>query len=231
MYKKTVICIMNILLITATEAEIAPLIKHIQQEWKCDEDGIFNSDAANLTILQAGVGMVATTYALTKQLAKRKYDLVLQAGVGGSFNRNLKLGDVVCVQTEQIGDLGAEDNDKYLSMFDIGLVDKHEYPFSDGKLLNSNDIEDVGLPRVSGVTVNTVTGSERSVATMAERCGADVESMEGAALHYVCLMEKVPFLQVRAISNYVEPRNRDAWEMGLAITKLNQFLVEYLAKL
>lgn len=219
---------MNILLITATEAEIAPLIKHIREEWLCNEAGVFSNNDKRLTILHGGVGMVATTYALTKQLAKRKYDLVLQAGVGGSFNRNLKLGDVVCVQNEQIGDLGAEDKDKYLSTFDIGLVDKDEYPFTDGKLLNNNNVEEVGLPVVSGVTVNTVTGSQQSVAEMQERCGADIESMEGAALHYVCLMEEVPFLQVRAISNYVEPRDRDAWEMSIAVTQLNNFLVNYL---
>lgn len=219
---------MNILLITATEAEIAPLIKHIQQDWEQVSEHVFSKNGKQLTVLHAGVGMVATTYALTKALAAQRYDVVLQAGVGGSFNRSLKLGDVVYVQSEQIGDLGAEDNSKYLSMFDIGLIDKDGYPFLNGKLLNNNDIGELGLPAVSGVTVNTVTGSEQSVAEMEARCGADVESMEGAALHYVCLMENVPFLQVRAISNYVEPRNREAWEMGLAITNLNRFLIDHL---
>lgn len=221
---------MNILLITATEAEIAPLIKHMEEDMEQVAPRVYRKDDKQVTILHAGVGMVATTYALTKALGRNQYDLALQAGVGGSFNRGLNLGDVVCVQSEQIGDLGAEDHDKYLSMFDIGLIDKDGYPFCDGKLLNKNDIYGLELPRVSGVTVNTVTGSEQSVVEMAVRCKADVESMEGAALHYVCLMEKVPFLQVRAISNYVEPRNRDAWKMGLAIANLNRFLVDFLSK-
>jgi futalosine hydrolase len=74
---------------------------------------------------------------------------------------------------------------------------------------------------VTGVTVNTVHGHEPTIAALLERGHADVESMEGAALLYACLLQGVPCAQVRAVSNYVERRNRAAWKMGEAIDALN----------
>ena len=38
--------------------------------------------------------------------------------------------------------------------------------------------------------------------------------MEGAAFFYVCLKEKVNFFQIRAISNFVEKRNKKNWEIN-----------------
>ena len=52
------------------------------------------------------------------------------------------------------------------------------------------------------------------------------ESMEGAALHYVCLMEKVPFVQIRGISNYIGERNKQKWEMMDSIINLNDTLIK-----
>jgi futalosine hydrolase len=50
--------------------------------------------------------------------------------------------------------------------------------------------------------------------------------MEGIAFHYACKQAKIPFLQIRAISNYVTPRNKSEWEIPLAIQNLNQYLIE-----
>jgi futalosine hydrolase len=52
--------------------------------------------------------------------------------------------------------------------------------------------------------------------------------MEGAAFHYVCLQEGMPFAQVRSISNYVEPRNRSAWKIKEAVIALNEWVVAFL---
>jgi futalosine hydrolase len=50
--------------------------------------------------------------------------------------------------------------------------------------------------------------------------------MEGAAFHFACLQEKIPFLQLRCISNYVEVRDKSKWNIPLAVKNLNQVLVE-----
>ena len=45
--------------------------------------------------------------------------------------------------------------------------------------------------------------------------------MEGAALHYTCLMEKIPFIQLRSISNYIAERDKTKWDMKRSIINLN----------
>ena len=52
--------------------------------------------------------------------------------------------------------------------------------------------------------------------------------------HYeddVCLLEKVNFVHIRAISNYVEPRNKEGWDIPLALDNLSEFLVKLLNNL
>jgi futalosine hydrolase len=203
---------MKLLVVAATEAEI----------------GIFRSRMPHITTLVTGVGMVATTYALMKHLTRHRYDLVLQAGVSGSFDRTVPLGSLVHVVSDRFGDLGAEDHDQYIDIFDLGLLGSNDAPYTHGMLVNPLGAvhQHITLPQVSGITVNSVTGSAATVA-IRQQYGCTTESMEGAALHFVCLSERVTFAQVRAISNYVEPRDKGKWQMKEAIIDLNDWLISF----
>lgn len=217
---------MKILLIAATEAEIAPLTEYIEPFSTSANGRTYGFGNADLSLLITGVGMVATACNLAKELAKNSYDLVLQAGVGGAFSTSIALGDVVIVGKERFADLGAEDNGEYIDIFDLGLLQANEKPFTD-KWLEAPKIcllKELELKRVSGVTVNTVSGSTGTIQRIIDMYNPDVESMEGAAMHYVCLQEGISFLQIRAISNYVEPRDKSKWQMGKAIKNLNDVL-------
>jgi futalosine hydrolase len=55
--------------------------------------------------------------------------------------------------------------------------------------------------------------------------------MEGAALHYIGLLEKIPFLQIRSLSNFIGERNKAKWKMKEAIAALNRELQRILMKL
>jgi futalosine hydrolase len=78
----------------------------------------------------------------------------------------------------------------------------------------------IELPAVTGITVNTVHGENEAIARVVSRVDPDVESMEGAGFMYACLLQGVPFAQVRAVSNIVERRNREAWKLPEAIEAL-----------
>jgi futalosine hydrolase len=52
--------------------------------------------------------------------------------------------------------------------------------------------------------------------------------MEGAAFAYACAISKVPYAQVRAVSNVVERRNRTAWQLDHAIRHLNEAALRIL---
>ena len=55
--------------------------------------------------------------------------------------------------------------------------------------------------------------------------------MEGAAFFFVCLMEKVPFLQIRAVSYFTEIRKVDNWNLPLAIKNLTDTVIDILEEL
>jgi len=218
---------MNILLVAATPFEIAPLEQHLETHAKRKAFLDFEWEERRIKLLITGVGQMLTAYALGKTLAEEKFDLAINAGVAGAFDQNRELGSVVHVITEQLGDLGVEEADgRFRSMHELDLLNPHGFPFQDAKLTNPQAEQYDFLPKVNGLTVNKVHGYSESIALAKKRYQADVESMEGAAFFYACLMAEVPFLEIRAISNYVEPRNRDNWQLSLAIDNLNQVLIE-----
>lgn len=216
---------MNVLIVSATEAEIAPFTEYMQNA------SLPNGVGGGL--LYTGVGMINTAYELTKQLQHSRYDLVLQVGVAGSYGRNIDPGKVVFVTSDQYGDLGAEDHEEFIDIFEMGLINKDVRPYVIGKLYTPLIAihNRIALPHVSGLTVNTVSGNERTIKMRHEKYHCDIETMEGAALHYVCLKEKVPFAQIRAISNYVTPRDKNEWKMKEAIINLNNWLIDFVKTL
>ncbi len=221
---------MNILIVAATPFEVAPLEQYLETHAERKAFLDFEQGELRIKLLITGVGQMLTAYALGKTLEKEDFDLAINAGVAGAFDRELELGTVVHVVSEQLGDLGVEEADgEFKSMQELELLNPHGFPFQDAKLNNPQADAYDFLPKVSGLTVNKVHGFSESIALAKARYQADVESMEGAALFYACLMAEVPFLEIRAISNYVEPRNRDNWQLSLAIDNLNQVLIELLS--
>jgi futalosine hydrolase len=201
----------RILLVAATSIEIAPLLAGLRSGHEID-------------VLITGVGMVATAARCAQALSRNSYQLALNLGVCGSFDRALSPATVVHVVTDRIAELGVEDGDAFLTVQQMRLLGDDEFPFTAGALVNAAPPANAALrrlPAVNGITVNTVHGNAQSIAAVVDRFRPQIESMEGAAFMYACLIHGVPFAQVRAVSNIVERRNREAWKLGEAIDSLN----------
>ena len=226
-------CRVRILVVTATDREIAPVVEALSQV--SDRGPRLKTGAAGrhtVDVLTTGVGMVATAAWCSRTLAIERYELALNLGVCGSFDRTLAPGRVVHVVTDRLPELGAEDGESFLTIHDLHLLDEDEPPFTTGRLVNHAPPANAairGLPAVDGITVNTVHGHEASIARVVQRCAPHVESMEGAGFMYACLVHgAVPFAQVRAVSNVVERRDRNAWKMTDAIRALGETAVRIL---
>lgn len=224
---------MKILLIAATAAEIQPFREYLHADKKLIAPDTYMLNSSTIEIQVTGIGPVATAYNLGRLLTSHKYDLVIQAGVGGSFDRSISLGDVVMVNNDCFADMGAEDHDNYLDIFEMGLIGKDEAPFSNGCLPALEMSWDIfsNMKAVKGITVSMVSGNSHTIQRLATTYGAVTESMEGAAMHYACRIAGVPFVQLRAVSNYVEPRDKSKWQMGKAIKALNETLQSLANKL
>jgi futalosine hydrolase len=185
----------------------------------------------DVDVLITGVGMVATAAWCSRVLAETRYDLGLNVGLCGSFDRALDPGRAVHVIADRIAELGAEDDDTFLTVQQLNLLGDDEFPFTGGQLVNVAPPANAtlsSLPAVHGITVNTVHGNHRSIAAVTQRFKPQVESMEGAAFMYACLIHQLAFAQVRAVSNVVEKRNRDAWKMAEAIRGLGDTALNIL---
>lgn len=216
---------MKLLLVAATEFEILPLLAYLKKNFKNKDNRRFFSKQIDIHIVITGVGPVATAFALGTVLAQQQFDWALNLGIAGAFNREFELGTVYQVTDDRFADVGVEEaNGDFTDLFELELVEWNEAPFINGKLYAPNTASSF-LPTASALTVSKVHGTTASVAQISKKYTADLESMEGAAFYYACLQHQLACLQVRAVSNYVEARNRAAWKIPLAIDRLNEVAV------
>ncbi|NUM81112.1 futalosine hydrolase [bacterium] len=226
---------MKILIVTATAFEsehISKQLIHPRTE-NSVVHGTINSHA--ISILATGIGMMNTAYFLTKTLAQQAYDLVVNIGICGSYRREIPLGSVVHIHDEIFSELGATDSQgNFIDLEKMGfkLFEKN------GKTV-FNCIVNVHQPsdffRIDAhvipgrsLTINTVNGDDRRIADAQKRYNPDFENMEGGAVAYVCMQESVPYLEFRAVSNYVEPRNTQNWKIELASQNVQNFILNLL---
>ncbi len=217
---------MKILIVTATEEEIEPLLVVCRDNWSEIGTGTYEKGSLTLELLITGIGMVRTSYALGKSLALNRPDLCINAGIAGAFPGKFEIGDVVHVIQDCIPDIGATNSEgRHLSLKDMNLSEDISSTYG---LVNAQASAFDFLPKADGITVNTVHGDAAGIMKAQESFAADIETMESAAFFYCCLKEEVSFVAIRGISNIVGPRDRSKWNIGLAIDNLNVQLLEVL---
>jgi len=218
---------MNCLVVSATILEIKPFIEHCRTTSKLDYIDL------HLDFLITGVGSMNCTYSLMKHLQVKKPDVIIMAGIAGAYSKKMNLGDVVVVKDESLADLGVQEKDAYKDVFDLKLLPANQFPFSRKKLINPFTVlaDRTALPKVSSVTVNQISSSKKTADLYSAKYKASIENMEGAAFHFVCMKENIPFVQIRSISNYVGERNKKKWQLKEAVQNLNTVLIRLIESL
>jgi len=183
-----------------------------------------------IDILISGIGVYATMYSLTKYCLQSKPDMIIHAGICGAFSNVLQLGDVVQVVSDCFADVGVYETNEFTSIFDMKFVDENAFPFTQTQLQLQNPIVHF-LQQVSGVTVNTITSTEQQKQMCIKKYNPSIESMEGAAVHYVALQENIPCIHLRAVSNYVGERDKSRWNINLALKNLYNNIHLYISSL
>lgn len=212
---------MQVLLVAATAFEIAPFTQWIEKEQVAAD------------VLVTGIGLMATTWSLSRQLSIKKYDLVVQAGIAGCFDQRFRVGDTVVVKKDRIADLGVLEQNSFKDVFDMKLAKPSQFPFRNGWLVNNSPgIAVAGtLKKINAVSVNRISTGKTLINKWNEKYSPVIESMEGAAFHYCCLMAGVPFLQIRSISNYAGERNKSKWNIKESVANLNDTLIKIFRSL
>jgi len=166
-------------------------------------------------VLVGGVGPAASAAATAAALPGA--DLVLSAGIGGGFSP-LAPGAIAVASSIVFADLGAETAEGFVPVSALGFgEERYEVNASLAADLAARTGGRVGTI----VTVATVTGTATTASQLQARFpDAVAEGMEGAGVAAAARVHGLPFAEVRAISNLVGPRDRDAWEIPRALAAL-----------
>ena len=215
---------MKVIITSATNKEILQIRKQIVS---CVPEEISKS---SVSFHISGVGMLASCFTISKLIFEQKPDLILQVGIAGSFDSKHEIGRVVVAKSDCLGDMGVEEEELFKDVFDMELAEKDNFPFSNKRLQNSliQKYNLLYLAEVNGITVNEVTTKQRRIQQLKEKYNCEIESMEGAALHYCCLQTDTSFLQIRSISNQVGERDKRKWNVQQALNNLTTAVVSYV---
>jgi len=215
------------LVVSATEAECALIMCNMTGR-KTIFSGLFSGTVSGqpIEVLISGIGSVSTTFRLTQLLMQRKYNRAISIGIAGSFADDIPIGETVQITEDCFADLGIDNNGQFLHLNETGLPCN----YSDGEFMINPSPTLLPYRKVRGVTVQTASGSQKRIDAIKERFHPQVETMENAAFFYVCQQMQIPFASFRAISNKVEPRNRDNWRIEEAIKKMNESLLQMICK-
>ena len=201
---------MNVLVVVAVEAE---------------RDAVLAA-APDASVLVGGVGPAAAAAAASHALARGGVDLVLSAGIGGGF-APLRLGDIAVASASVFADLGIETPDGFVAVSEAGFG-VNRYEVAPRLALELADATGGHVGTV--LTVATVTGSAESASVLVRRWpDAVAEGMEGAGVAAAAAAHGVAFAELRAISNAVGPRDRDAWDIPGALAALGAAVAAVLA--
>lgn len=223
---------MDLLFVTATAAEA------VGAGLLAETKGVNSGDLIHLDIpgyeadlLVTGVGLTATAYQLGRLLTGPHYRLAVNLGIAGAFREDVELAKVFQVTKDSFGDLGAESPVGFLSVFDLNLAGSGEFPFQEGYIHQDLPAgwKNPPLPAATGISMNKVHGQATSIAAFRKRFPeAELESMEGAAFFFACRNAGQPCIQLRSVSNFIGPRNRESWKIKEALSALKEVVQLWL---
>jgi futalosine hydrolase len=215
---------MRVIITAATHGEWMPSFQKINPKY------VGNSKKFSVGFHESGIGMLASSISLMKMFTQETPTLIIQVGITGSFDKKIPLGKVFAVNDDFVGDNGVIENKVWKDLFDMKLDKPNDPPYEKKSLPNPwlNQFNLLKLPTKKGVTVNTISTDKKQIQLLGGRYKAVLESMEGASLHYMGRDLTIPFIQIRAVSNYVGERDKSKWKIQEAIYNLNETLLEYL---
>ncbi len=218
------LCYMRVIITAATNGEWMPSFQKINPAYAG------TNKRFSVGFHESGIGLLASSVSLMKMFVQETPSLIIQVGIAGCFDKKLPLGKVFAVKDDFAGDIGVMENKVWKDLFDLKLDKANDAPYEKKSLPNPwlSQYNLLKLPTKKGVTVNTISTDKNKIDLYSGRYKATLESMEGAALHYMGRDLNIPFIQIRAVSNYVGERNKAKWNMQEAIYNLNETLLQYL---
>ncbi len=191
----------------------------------------------------SGMGKVNAAHGATI-ISRFNPAAVVIFGIGGAYPSSAaKIGDLAIAKEEIAGDEGVLTLDGFKDTEYIGIpllktstaVIYTTYPAPDSlvkRALQSlpANLEGDGSRVHLGtfVTLSTCTGTSARARELEERYHGLCENMEGAAVAQVAELHAIPWIEVRGISNIVEDRDLQQWDIPRAAQAAQQAVLHIL---
>jgi futalosine hydrolase len=216
---------MRVIITAATDLEMAGCAKKASQ--------LFKKSKIKISFHATGIGILASGVKLTQLASTHQPDLIIQMGIAGCYIKTEPLGKVWVVASESIADLGVREKGVFKDLFESQLLKDSEAPFKKRKLTNPNikTLNVLKTNTAAAITINEITTAPKRIKEIMDAHNPVLESMEGAAMHYVGSITNTPFIQIRAVSNYVGERNKTKWKLKESIEQVEAYVLTYLATL
>lgn len=196
--------------------------------------GRLNDKAYDLMI--TGPGVFNAAHALTVYLEQASPALVLQTGIAGVFRETgLVIGDVVVATEEHYIHTGVATDSPAPAPLPFDLIEgvpssrEGRYGFDPARIdacheRLSRGFEHKGIRVAKGpfITVSTLTSSFDQAGRLHAALSSVMEAMEGAASAHIAALYKVPFIEVRAASNFTGERDKGKWDVERAAKHLGE---------
>lgn len=240
----------HLLVVAAVEAELLHLFRETREAVVSQSHGRKTVSGMiggqRVKIVATGPGIVNTVQALTACIEKERPAMVIQTGCAGGFREaGITIGDVA-VATEEVDiHAGIEPSEGH-NPFPLvplpfpllsqgGKEIKNRYGL-DRRLAetflkiteDSKLFKGVGLFKGPFVTGSTITATDKRAGQLFQAYQPVMESMEGSAAAHTTMLYDIPFMEVRAASNFTGKRDRDSWNLDLAFERCGLAVVEFI---
>ncbi len=200
----------------------------------------------DVVYLAAGIGKTNASHATTVLIEKHSPAMIIVFGGGGAYTQSgLKIGDIAVAEKEVYGDEGVllKDGFQTSELIGIPLLVKGRRKYFNEFPLDKRFVKmAVNITRIthytsrimikSGtfVTVSTCSGTIKRAKELEKRFNAICENMEGAAIAHVCDIYGIPMVEIRGISNIVEERDMNKWNLKLAAENCQRAVMEVIIR-
>lgn len=233
-----------IALLAPTPFESKRIRSEIQPEPAENMKIIYKGNLFDKTIYfsHCGAGKVNAAHSATLLLENYDIEKLVLFGIGGAYERSgLDIGDIAIAETENYGEEGVITSDgwKPVDFIGIPLLKKEKeyynsYPMDpDLRGQAAFASKNCGFNVRSGnfITVSTCSGTQLAGEFLRKRFNGLCENMEGAAVAHICTMYDIPMVEVRGISNIIEDRDMNRWDIEKAAANCNKTVLELIRRL
>ena len=230
---------MKVGIIGAMEPEIAILREQMSNVEVLEKGGFTfyhgQLHGQQVTLVQSGIGKVASAVATTILIDHFKPDCVINTGSAGGFDQRLEVGDVAIAS-----ELRHHDVDVTAFGYEFGQVPQMPAAYmSHPELINVAQSSIADLAQCKSLVGLVCTGDsfmcdpERIEQTRAQFPSMLAVEMEGAAIAQACHLLNTPFVVIRSLSDIAGKESPDSFEAYLEVASKNSsaMVMAMLAKL